>query len=228
MNSPLIIALDLELNEVLKLLKKIDPSDCQVKIGNQLFTSEGPDIIKRIQDYGFKVFLDLKYHDIPNTVYSAVSSALNLNVWMLNVHASGGNEMLKSAALAKKESNKDTLLLGVTVLTSLDDNSLNSLGFSLPSEEVAINLAMLTKKNSLDGVVCSVEEVKKIKLKCGDDFIAVTPGIRPKGNYQDQKRIATVKEALKQGSDYLVIGRPVTKSKDPVKSILKILEEIDS
>ena len=129
MDSPLIIALDLEPNEALKFVKKIDPSDCQLKIGNQLFTSQGPDIVKKVQDKGFKVFLDLKYHDIPNTVYLAVSSALDLDVWMLNVHTAGGEEMLRSATQAKLESNKETILLGVTVLTSLDDNSLSNIGF---------------------------------------------------------------------------------------------------
>jgi len=228
MDSPLIIALDLEPNEALKFVKKIDPSDCQLKIGNQLFTSQGPDIVKKVQDKGFKVFLDLKYHDIPNTVYLAVSSALDLDVWMLNVHTAGGEEMLRSATQAKLESNKETILLGVTVLTSLDDNSLSNIGFGLPSAELAIKLAKLAKKNSLDGVVCSAEEVKNIKEKCGKDFIAVTPGIRYKGDSQDQRRVNTAKSAIEQGSDYLVIGRPVTKSPDPVKSIFKILEEIKS
>ncbi|MBE19860.1 MAG: orotidine-5'-phosphate decarboxylase [Gammaproteobacteria bacterium] len=228
MDSPLIIALDLEPNEALKFVKKIDPSDCQLKIGNQLFTSQGPDIVKKFQDKGFKVFLDLKYHDIPNTVYLAVSSALDLDVWMLNVHTAGGEEMLRSATQAKLESNKETILLGVTVLTSLDDNSLSNIGFGLPSAELAIKLAKLAKKNSLDGVVCSAEEVKNIKEKCGKDFIAVTPGIRYKGDSQDQRRVNTAKSAIEQGSDYLVIGRPVTKSPDPVKSIFKILEEIKS
>ena len=228
MDSPLIIALDLEPNEALKFVKKIDPSDCQLKIGNQLFTSQGPDIVKKVQDKGFKVFLDLKYHDIPNTVYLAVSSALDLDVWMLNVHTAGGEEMLRSATQAKLESNKETILLGVTVLTSLDDNSLSNIGFGLPSADLAIKLAKLAKKNSLDGVVCSAEEVKNIKEKCGKDFIAVTPGIRYKGDSQDQRRVNTAKSAIEQGSDYLVIGRPVTKSPDPVKSIFKILEEIKS
>ena len=228
MDSPLIIALDLEPNEVLKFVKKIDPSDCQLKIGNQLFTSQGPDIVKRLQDNGFKVFLDLKYHDIPNTVYLAVSSALDLDVWMLNVHATGGEDMLRSAAQAKRESNKETILLGVTVLTSLDDKSLSKIGFGLPSKDLAIKLATLAKINSLDGVVCSTEEVKDIKEKCGKDFIAVTPGIRDKGDNQDQRRVNSAKSAIEQGSDYLVIGRPVTKSPDPVKSIFKILEEIKS
>ena len=228
MDSPLIIALDLEPNEALKFVKKIDPSDCQLKIGNQLFTSQGPDIVKKVQDKGFKVFLDLKYHDIPNTVYLAVSSALDLDVWMLNVHTAGGEEMLRSATQAKLESNKETILLGVTVLTSLDDNSLSNIGFGLPSAELAIKLAKLAKINSLDGVVCSAEEVKNIKEKCGKDFIAVTPGIRYKGDSQDQRRVNTAKSAIEQGSDYLVIGRPVTKSSDPVKSIFKILEEIKS
>ena len=228
MDSPLIIALDLEPNEVLKFVKKIDPSDCQLKIGNQLFTSQGPDIVKRLQDNGFKVFLDLKYHDIPNTVYLAVSSALDLDVWMLNVHATGGEDMLRSAAQAKRESNKETILLGVTVLTSVDDKSLSKIGFGLPSKDLAIKLAKLAKINSLDGVVCSTEEVKDIKEKCGKDFIAVTPGIRDKGDNQDQRRVNSAKSAIEQGSDYLVIGRPVTKSPDPVKSIFKILEEIKS
>ena len=226
MSSPLIIALDLEINEVLKLLKKINPSDCQVKIGNQLFTSEGPDIIKRIQDYGFKVFLDLKYHDIPNTVYSAVSSALNLNVWMLNVHSLGGKEMLKAAYKTVENSSTKPLLIGVTVLTSLEDKDIKQIGLQKSTREQVLLLAQLCQNERLDGVVCSPKELSFLRESLDKDFVLVTPGIRSiKSKKDDQLRTSTALEAVNNGADYIVIGREITNHKNPNEKIHQILKE---
>ena len=173
MNSPLIIALDQELNEVLKLLKKINPSDCQVKIGNQLFTSEGPDIIKRIQDYGFKVFLDLKYHDIPNTVAKACRVALDLDIWMLNIHASGGRKMMEAAhqTIEKYGSENKPLLIAVTVLTSISSNDLAELGINNSVNKQVVSLAAMAKDIGLDGVVCSGVEVRELRKSWAIIFV---------------------------------------------------------
>mgnify|MGYP001502281309 CR=1 FL=1 len=229
MTSPLIIALDLDLNSAISLTKQLDPKDCQLKIGHQLFTSEGPKCIKRFQEMGFKIFLDLKYHDIPNTVFSAVSSAIDLGVWMINIHSSGGPEMIKAAVKAREESKqKDTLLLGVTILTSLEDSLLKKIGFKNNTEETVKKLALLSKENGLNGVVCSPKEAGLVKLECGSSFITVTPGIRQSKANEDQRRVDSAKEALMKGSDYIVVGRSITQSPNPVKSTADILEEINS
>ena len=229
MASPIIVALDLDLTSALSLAKQLNPKDCQLKLGHQLFTAEGPNSVKRFQELGFKIFLDLKYHDIPKTIFSAVSSALDLGIWMLNVHASGGLEMINAAVSAREKSKKSsTILLGVTVLTSLDNSSLERIGFNTNTEETVMNLALLSKEGGLDGIVCSANEVRKIKTRLGKDFLTVTPGIRTSGPDQDQKRVKTAKEALLNGSDYLVIGRPIIQSSNPVKSLSEILEEINS
>jgi len=229
MTSPLIVALDLDLDSALSLTKNLNPQDCQLKIGHQLFTSEGPDSIKIFQDLGFKVFLDLKFHDIPNTVFSAVSSALELGVWMLNIHASGGSEMIQAAVSAKEESkNRETLIIGVTILTSLNDSLLKKIGFAKKVDDAVITLALLSQVNGLNGVVCSPKEVKEIKNKCGKSFLAITPGVRLNDSSGDQKRIDSPKEAILNGADYIVVGRSITQSSNPVKSISEILNQINS
>ena len=229
MTNPLIIALDLSPESALSLAKSLSPNDCQLKVGHQLFTAAGPNLIRELQELGFKIFLDLKYHDIPNTVFSAVSAAINLDVWMLNVHASGGPEMIKAAVAAKEKSkNTEIKLLGGTILTSLDEAFLQKIGFKTNVLDSVANLAQISKENGLDGIVCSPNEVKYIKSRIGKDFLTVTPGIRPLGSDGDQKRVESIKAALTNGSDYIVIGRPITKTPNPVKSVEKILEEINS
>ena len=208
------------------MAKKFDANLCRLKIGSQLFTSSGPQIIKELNSLGFDVFLDLKFHDIPNTVYEAVKSAADLGIWMVNVHASGGRAMLEASKKALEGFDQPPLLIAVTVLTSLSEDSLNEVGIKDLSEQV-LRLAELTNECDLNGVVCASTDVKAIKNIFGKDFITVTPGIRPNDSkVNDQNRISTPSEAVKNGSDYLVIGRPITESENPTKALEKIIKEI--
>ena len=226
MDNKIIIPLDLEYSEAIHMAKKFDANLCRLKIGSQLFTSSGPQIIKELNSLGFDVFLDLKFHDIPNTVYEAVKSAADLGIWMVNVHASGGRAMLEASKKALEGFDQPPLLIAVTVLTSLSEDSLNEVGIKNLSEQV-LRLAELTNECDLNGVVCAPTDVKAIKNSFGKDFITVTPGIRPNDSkVNDQNRISTPSEAVKNGSDYLVIGRPITESEDPAKALEKIIKEI--
>ena len=226
MDNKIIIPLDLEYSEAIHMAKKFDANLCRLKIGSQLFTSSGPQIIKELNSLGFDVFLDLKFHDIPNTVYEAVKSAADLGIWMINVHASGGRAMLEASKKALEGFDQPPLLIAVTVLTSLSEDSLNEVGIKDLSGQV-LRLAELTKECDLNGVVCASTDVKAIKNRFGKDFITVTPGIRPNDSkVNDQNRISTPSEAVKNGSDYLVIGRPITESEDPTKALEKIIKEI--
>lgn len=226
MNSPIIISLDLEYDKAIKLAELFDPKSCRLKVGSQLFTSSGPRIIKDLQSLGFDIFLDLKFHDIPNTVSQAVKVAADLGVWMVNVHVSGGSSMLESARNALSSYRNPPLLIGVTMLTSLSSEDVKEIGISDISEKV-MQLALLAKSNGLDGIVCSPREVKVIKELCGKEFIAVTPGIRTKKMNDDQSRVSSPKEAINNGSDFLVIGRPITESSNPLKSLNQILDDIE-
>ena len=226
MNSPIIISLDLEYDKAIKLAELFDPKSCRLKVGSQLFTSSGPRIIKDLQSLGFDIFLDLKFHDIPNTVSQAVKVAADLGVWMVNVHVSGGSSMLESARKALSSYRNPPLLIGVTMLTSLSNEEVKEIGISDISEKV-MQLALLAKSNGLDGIVCSPREVKVIKELCGKEFIAVTPGIRTKKMYDDQSRVSSPKEAINNGSDFLVIGRPITESSNPLKSLNQVLEDFE-
>tara|TARA_B100001778_G_scaffold294176_1_gene265676 strand:+ start:77 stop:760 length:684 start_codon:yes stop_codon:yes gene_type:complete len=226
MDNKIIIPLDLEYSEAIHMAKKFDANLCRLKIGSQLFTSSGPQIIKELNSLGFDVFLDLKFHDIPNTVYEAVKSAADLGIWMVNVHASGGRAMLEASKKALEGFDQPPLLIAVTVLTSLSEDSLNEVGIKDLSEQV-LRLAELTNECDLNGVVCASTDVKAIKNIFGKDFITVTPGIRPNDSkVNDQNRISTPSEAVKNGSDYLVIGRPITESENPTKALEKIIKEI--
>ena len=226
MDNKIIIPLDLEYSEAIHMAKKFDANLCRLKIGSQLFTSSGPQIIKELNSLGFDVFLDLKFHDIPNTVYEAVKSAADLGIWMINVHASGGRAMLEASKKALEGFDQPPLLIAVTVLTSLSEDSLNEVGIKDLSGQV-LRLAELTKECDLNGVVCASTDVKAIKNRFGKDFITVTPGIRPNDSkVNDQNRISTPSDAVKNGSDYLVIGRPITESEDPTKALEKIIKEI--
>ena len=226
MDNKIIIPLDLEYSAAIHMAKNFDTNLCRLKIGSQLFTSSGPQIIKELHSLGFDVFLDLKFHDIPNTVYEAVKSAADLGIWMVNVHASGGRAMLEASKKALEGFDQPPLLIAVTVLTSFSEDSLNEVGINDLSEQV-LRLAELTNDCDLDGVVCASTDVKAIKNRFGKDFLTVTPGIRPNDSkVNDQNRISTPLEAVKNGSDYLVIGRPITESEDPTKALKKIIKEI--
>ena len=220
--SEIIIALDLDRKKALEIAKELDPTLCKLKVGSELFTSSGPEIIEELKKLGFDIFLDLKFHDIPNTVASAVKVACNLGIWMTNVHTSGGKQMMISAVQAL---NKDIrpILIGVTVLTSIGKIEAKNININT-IEDHALSLAVLAKDSGLDGVVCSPKEVKKIKEICGKDFIAVTPGIRLGDSEDDQNRVSSPKEAIQNGSDFLVIGRPITKSNQPLKTLDSIIK----
>jgi orotidine-5'-phosphate decarboxylase len=226
MDNKIIIPLDLEYSAAINMAKNFDANLCRLKIGSQLFTSSGPQIIKELNSLGFDIFLDLKFHDIPNTVYEAVKSAADLGIWMVNVHASGGRAMLEASKKALEGFDQPPLLIAVTVLTSLSEDSLNEVGIKDLSEQV-LRLAGLTNECDLNGVVCASTDVKAIKNRFGKDFVTVTPGIRPNDSkVNDQNRISTPSEAVKNGSDYLVIGRPITESESPTKALEKIIKEI--
>jgi orotidine-5'-phosphate decarboxylase len=226
MTSPVIVALDLEHTLAIDLAKKLDPVNCRLKVGSQLFTSAGPKVIEELSMLGFEIFLDLKFHDIPNTVAQSVKAAANLGIWMLNVHTSGGSIMMNEAKEATAELLEPPLIIGVTMLTSLSEKNVNEIGIQDISNQ-ALSLASLAKKNSLDGVVCSVNEVRRIKELLGKDFITVTPGIRSSDSLKDdQSRVSTARNAIENGSDYLVIGRPITQSDNPMNSLDSIIQEI--
>ena len=226
MENKIIIPLDLEYADAIHMAKILDPEICRLKVGSQLFTSSGPKIIKELHNLGFDIFLDLKFHDIPNTVYQAITSAADQGVWMVNVHASGGSKMLEASYKALSGYPNPPLLIGVTVLTSVSEESLKEVGLSHLQEQV-LKLAGLAKDNGLDGVVCAASDISSIKSKFGEDFLTVTPGIRPvQSNLNDQNRVSTPLEAIKNGSDYLVIGRPITGSENPKDALEKIYKEI--
>ena len=226
MENKIIIPLDLDYGNAIKLAKELDPKICRLKIGSQLFTSSGPKIVKEFSNLGFDIFLDLKFHDIPNTVYEAVKSSADLGVWMVNVHASGGREMLDAAKKALDGYKNPPLLIGVTLLTSLSEESLIDIGLNSLPEQV-LRLAGLVKEMGLNGVVCAPSDITSIKNKFGKEFLTVTPGIRPsKSNLNDQRRVATPSEAIESGSDFIVIGRPITESKNPCSALERIHKEI--
>jgi orotidine-5'-phosphate decarboxylase len=200
-----------------------------VKVGKELFVAAGPAVVARLQERGFEVFLDLKFHDIPNTVAGACRCAARLGVWMLNVHASGGEAMMRAAREAVDSVSRPPLLIGVTILTSLGDGDLGQIGFSGSAMDNVLRLARLARASGLDGVVCSAQEALAIREAAGADFVLVTPGIRlPEGDKGDQSRVVTPVDAVRRGANYLVIGRSITHSKDPaatLESIRKSLEE---
>lgn len=222
--SKVIVALDYnDEKKALEFVDRVSSNLCRLKVGNELFTSAGPKFVAKLVDKGFKVFLDLKYHDIPNTVSRACEAAADLGVWLVDVHTSGGPVMMSAAAEALSKYRERPYLIGVTVLTSMDSSQLNSIGVTAEPKEQVIRLAKLAKESGLDGVVSSAQEVTLIKTNVAAPFICVTPGIRPAGaSIGDQKRIMTPAEAIAAGSDYLVIGRPITQSEDPVKALVDI------
>lgn len=226
----LVVALDFDnAASCMQLVNQLSPEFCRVKIGKELFTACGPKVVENIQSKGFDVFLDLKFHDIPNTVAKAVKSAANLGVWMVNIHASGGPKMMDAAVDALSVYQEKPLLIAVTVLTSMDATQLNHIGvISTPVRQVAM-LAQLARASGVDGVVSSAQEVGSIKQSCGKKFICVTPGIRPAdAKADDQHRIMTPSQAIQANSDYLVVGRPITQAADPLFASRTIHAEIEA
>ena len=225
MTSKIIVALDYEKeSDALALVDQIDPNLCRLKVGKEMFTTLGMNFVKQLHQRNFDVFLDLKYHDIPNTVARAVRSAADLGVWMVDLHASGGLRMMEEAKRILEPYGKDApLLIAVTVLTSMEDLDLLQIGINASPMEQVLRLAHLTQRAGLDGVVCSPQEVEILRNACGEDFKLVTPGIRPVGaDFGDQRRVMAPTAAIRAGSDYLVIGRPITKSDNPVEILRSI------
>lgn len=229
-NDPkIIVALDFPSEKpAVELVEQLDPSKCRLKVGKELFTRSGPQMVDRMQKRGFDVFLDLKFHDIPNTTSAAVAAAADLGVWMVNVHASGGEKMMVACRERLESFGADRpLLIAVTVLTSMSAHDLAGIGIADSPEAQVSRLATLTKNCGLDGVVCSAQEAPKLKAEQGADFQLITPGIRPlTADKGDQQRIMTPTDALKAGSDYLVIGRPITRADDPLAALEAIHAEV--
>ena len=210
------------------MAQRLDPSLCRLKVGKELFTAAGPQVVEQLMGLGFEVFLDLKFHDIPNTTAKAVKAAASLGVWMVNVHASGGERMMLAAReQLDKVQGESPLLIAVTVLTSMERQDLAGVGLDVEPQQQVLNLAKLTRQAGLDGVVCSAQEVAMLRAELGSEFALVTPGIRPAGSAaDDQRRIVTPADAVELGSSYLVIGRPITQAKDPVAKCQQIITEI--
>lgn len=217
----IIVALDTPSSaEALLLAGRLQPADCRLKVGFELFTAAGPDVVNKLVDKGFDVFLDLKYHDIPNTVAAACTAAARLGVWMLNVHALGGVRMLQAAREAIDRSPNRPWLIGVTVLTSHSANELADIGLGGQPEEHVQRLAEMARHCGLDGVVCSAREASRLRQVMGSSFCLVTPGIRPAGSASDdQRRVVTPSDAVQAGADYLVVGRPITGAEDPAEAL---------
>ena len=224
----IIVALDYATAaEALALAQRLDPARCRVKVGKELFTAAGPALVEQLVSHGFDVFLDLKFHDIPNTVAAACKSAAALGVWMVNVHASGGRGMMQAARAALTGLPRPPLLIAVTVLTSLGADDLRELGHAEAPQVLAERLARLAADSGMDGVVCSAQEASRLRTACGPAFCLVTPGIRPAdAAADDQKRIVTPQAAIAQGADYLVVGRPITRAADPLAALARINAEI--
>ena len=230
-HTPVVVALDFEQKSAaLNLVSQLDPALCRLKVGKEMFTHFGPDLIKELHLRKFDVFLDLKFHNIPNTVAKAVKAAADLGVWMVNVHASGGSRMMSAAreSLVSYGTEKPHLI-AVTVLTSMEQSDLTELGIQLTPEQQVLKLAGLTHQAGLDGVVCSAQEATLLKQHFGKDFCLVTPGIRPASSTQDdQRRVMTPAQALNAGVDYMVIGRPITKAAQPLDALNAIVREISN
>jgi len=226
--TPLIVALDYdELAAALPLVEQLDPARCRLKVGKQLFTREGPAAVTALVDTGFDVFLDLKFHDIPNTVAKAVLAAADLGVWMVNVHASGGGRMMNAAMQALSGIPNRPLLTAVTVLTSMGTEDLAELGMDTNAEKTVLSLAQLAARLGLDGVVCSAQEAERLRDAMPDNFALVTPGIRlPGDDAGDQRRVVTPVAAMGAGANYLVMGRSITGASDPAAAVDRVLSSL--
>ncbi len=223
----IIVALDYaQATPALELAQKLDATKCRLKVGKELFTSAGPQLVEQLQQRGFEIFLDLKFHDIPNTVAQACKTAAVLGVWMVNVHALGGRRMMTAACEALENVTRRPKLIAVTVLTSMAQEDLHGIGINASPAQMVSLLAELAHDCGLDGVVCSAQEAPVLRQQLGKNFCLVTPGIRPaNATANDQSRIMTPRAALENGSDYLVIGRPITQAPDPLRALQDILKE---
>ena len=228
METPVIVALDFpSAQPALELVARLSPELCRLKVGKELFTRSGPALVEDLQQRGFEVFLDLKFHDIPNTVAAAVRAAAELGVWMVNVHAGGGRRMMEAAVAALAGLSDKPLLIGVTVLTSMSDADLVELGYDETAAQRVQRLAALAANSGLDGVVCSALEAQALRAARGDAFRLVTPGIRLAGDAAgDQRRVVTPADAVALGSDYLVIGRSITAAADPLAALHRVHAEL--
>ncbi len=229
MNDPkIIVALDYgEAAPALEFARRVKPELCRLKVGKELFTAAGPELVRQLADLGFEVFLDLKFHDIPNTVHKACAAAARLGVWMLNVHALGGDSMMQAAREGIESVSRRPFLIGVTVLTSLDEEQLRAIGIDRSLPEMVERLATASIAAGLDGVVCSARECVALRQRIGEGALLVTPGIRPDwAERNDQQRIVTPERALADGASYLVIGRPITSHPDPSTALLSIARAI--
>ena len=229
-DSKIIVALDYaDAASALTLVNQLDPALCKLKVGKELFTAAGPQLVEKLIAKNFQVFLDLKFHDIPNTVKNACQAASNLGVWMLNVHASGGSAMMQAALEGVNKSKHQPYLIAVTVLTSMNQASLNEIGIETSVENHVLKLAKLTENTGLHGVVCSALEAQLLKKHLKNDFLLVTPGIRPaSASLDDQSRVLTSSQALQMGASYLVIGRPITQASNPLLTLIAINQEINN
>ena len=229
MRSPLIVALDFPtLEQAIACAKRLNPETVRVKVGKQLFTSAGPQVLSLLHELGFEVFLDLKFHDIPNTVAGAVGAAADLGVWMVNVHASGGRRMMEAAANVVAQRGNKTQLIAVTVLTSMDQTDLADLGITESPADRVLRLAALAKTSGMDGVVCSAQEATTLSSQFGRDFSLVTPGIRmPDDDAGDQRRVVTPWDAVAGGSTYLVMGRSITGASSPAETVEQIIKRLE-
>lgn len=228
-NDPkIIVAMDFpDTASAMVLVDKLDPKLCRLKVGKELFTSAGPEFVEKIQHKGFEVFLDLKFHDIPNTVAKACEAAARLGVWMVNVHALGGRKMVEAAAEAVSKFANPPKLIAVTILTSMGEEDIHEIGLSGSPADHVSKLASLAQQAGANGVVCSPKEVSALREKLSGEFLLVTPGVRPMGAaVDDQKRIMTPRQAIECGSNFLVIGRPITKAEDPLNALSVICTEI--
>ena len=228
--GPLIVALDVDsVDEAVELARLLDPEKCRVKVGKQLFTREGPGVLDALRNLGFDIFLDLKFHDIPNTVAKACVAAAEQGVWMVNVHASGGSRMMAAAREALSLVPNPPKLIAVTVLTSMGPEDLAETGSADAPMERVVLLADLAKAAGMDGVVCSAQEAKLLRSRLGAEFDLVTPGIRlPEDNVGDQRRVLSPKDALIAGANYLVVGRPITAAANPADALQRVLSSIES
>ena len=230
LDKPLIVALDFaDARAALALAERLDPAQCRLKVGKELFTSAGPAVVRELVARGFAVFLDLKFHDIPNTVAGACRAAADLGVWMMNVHAVGGEAMLRAARSALGDDQDRPLLIAVTVLTSIDETTLHAVGVAGSIAAQVARLAALTEHAGLDGVVCSPLEIALLRTERGASFKLITPGVRPAASAaDDQVRVATPGAAISAGASYLVVGRPVTQASDPLAALAAINAEISA
>ncbi len=223
-----IVALDFpDQSQAMQLVERLDPALCRLKVGKEMFTRYGPPFVEALRQRGFEIFLDLKFHDIPNTVAAACDAAADLGVWMMNLHASGGRRMMEAARERLARRGDSPLLVAVTILTSLAAEDIAEVGYTGKPAENVLRLAGLTRDAGLDGVVCSPREAVEIRHRIGDDFLLVTPGVRPKSAAaDDQRRVMSPGEAIAAGSSYLVVGRPITAAEDPIEALKMINAEI--